>query len=79
MGIIDTCTYTLTCKHCNITESASVLDKGSNWSGSWWGGGATFLKFTTKWTGGEKTEPDLTMATCNTCGRAAETSSKYSM
>jgi hypothetical protein len=35
MGIIDQTTYTLTCPECGASKSQKVLDKGSNWNGSW--------------------------------------------
>jgi hypothetical protein len=56
-----------------------VLDKGSNYSGSNWGGGAKFEKFTTQWSGGGDTEPELKKAICVSCGEPADVSSRYSM
>ena len=74
MGIIDKTTYRLTCPQCGAAETAAVLDKGSNWSGSHWQSGAKFEQFETAWSGGGGTEPDLISATCNQCGVAAQRS-----
>jgi len=74
VGIIDKTTYRLTCPKCGAVEKANVLDKGSNWSGSYWQSGATFERFETSWSGGGSTEPDLTSATCRQCGVAAQRS-----
>lgn len=52
MGIIDQTGYTLICPICNISESQKVLDKGSNWNGSWWQSGAEFVHFDATWDGG---------------------------
>ena len=63
MGIIDQTTYTLTCPKCGASESQKVLDKGSNWSGSWWQSGASFTHFQTTWDGeGGSVEPKLSIA-----------------
>lgn len=79
MGIIDSCRYTLTCNRCGLTESERVLDKGSNYSGSNWGSGVKFKYFTTQWSGGGQSEPELIKAICDLCGELAEVSSRYSM
>ena len=71
MGIIDKTTYTLTCQHCDTKEVSSVLDKGSNWSGSSWQSGTTFELFDTTWNGGQKQEPTLEKATCKKCKNPA--------
>ncbi len=71
MGVIDKTTYTLTCPKCGTKESASVLEKGSGWGGSWQEG-ASFLSFKTQWIGGGKQEPKLTSATCGECGAEAK-------
>lgn len=78
MGIIDKCTYTLICPQCEISESASVLEKGSGWGGSSWEARASFAKFTTEWQGGGKSEPELLSATCKVCGSEASKTSKNS-
>ena len=78
MGVIDQCTYNLTCKECNISESSSVFDKGSNYSGSWWSSGPKFNHFNTSWSGGGEVEPKLVKAICKTCGSAASVEHKYS-
>ncbi|MCA3215582.1 MAG: hypothetical protein ING39_09190 [Burkholderiales bacterium] len=49
MGIIDKTTHRLTCPQCGASETANVLDKGSNWSGSHWQSGANFERFETTW------------------------------
>ena len=72
MGIIDKTTYKLSCAACSTSETSSVLDKGSNWSGSWWQGGASFLLFNTQWSEGGKQEPDLKFATCKKCAAPAK-------
>lgn len=73
MGIIDQTTYTLTCPKCGIYESQKVLDKGSNWSGSWWQSGASFTHFQTTWDGeGGSIEPKLSSATCKSCQSKAQ-------
>lgn len=74
MGIIDKSTCRLTCPHCGASETANVLDKGSNWSGSHWQSGAKFERFETSWFGGGSTEPNLILATCKQCGVAAQRS-----
>jgi hypothetical protein len=79
MGIIDRCTYTLHCKQCNTTESQSVVDSGSSWSGSFWSSGPSFHHFDTEWEGSGKTEPDLVAVKCKQCGQQPEVNSKYSM
>lgn len=73
MGIIDQTTYTLTCSRCGATESQKVLDKGSNWNGSWWQSGATFMHFQATWEGeGGSTEPKLSSAICKNCQSRAQ-------
>jgi hypothetical protein len=74
VGIIDKTTYRLTCPQCDAVETANVLDKGSNWSGSHWQSGATFERFETSWSGGGSTEPVLISAKCKQCGVAAHSS-----
>jgi hypothetical protein len=72
MGIIDSTRYTLTCQPCDTAETSKVLDKGSNYSGSWWESGADFKHFDTVWSGGDRTEPKLVKATCKACGATPE-------
>lgn len=73
MGIIDQTTYTLTCPKCGASESQKVLDKGSNWSGSWWQSGANFTHFQTTWDSeGGSVEPKLSIATCKSCKSKAQ-------
>ena len=79
MGTIDRCTYTLTCPKCGQTESASISDKGSMWSGSYWGERAEFSYFDTVWSGGAKEEPELQSASCKKCNIPPEVTSKYSL
>ena len=52
MSIIDKTTYTLVCTDCGTTEKASILDKGSPYSGSAWRPSAHFSDFETSWEGG---------------------------
>ena len=68
MGTIDRTDYKLSCPKCNITESATVLDHGSNWNGSWWQSEARFSNFETQWIGGGSKEPELISAKCKHCG-----------
>jgi len=77
MGVIDKTTYTLACPKCGSKESASLLDKGSSWGGSFWQSGATFVVFQTQWSGGGKQEPQLVSATCKACCTAASVESAY--
>ena len=75
MGYIDKTTHALSCKTCGLTESQSILDKGSNYGGSYWQGPAKFAHFETTWKGGsDKQEPELVTATCKRCGAPAERS-----
>lgn len=75
MGVIDKTTYELTCPNCKQTEKASVLDRGSGWGGSNWGGGAVFDYFETQWEGaGGSAEPKLLAAFCKQCKTEAQVS-----
>lgn len=76
MGISDTTTYELTCKTCAKVETQKVFDYGSGWRGPSWRPGADFEGFTTRWTGGGKTEPVLEEAQCKTCLNAANVRSR---
>jgi hypothetical protein len=80
MGVIDKCTYTLSCDVCAVSEVKSVLDKGSCWSGSSWGSPPKFSNFNVSWNGdGGRKEPGLVSATCRKCGKPANIESKYSV
>lgn len=79
VGIIDKCTFTLTCLQCAESEEASIFDRGSNWSGSHWSSSADFRKFDTKWEGGGASEPELITAKCKKCGADPSVVSKYSI
>lgn len=67
MGILDTTEHALKCEQCGNAETVRVLDKGSSWSGSFW-----ILPnsrhFRIDWKGGEKEEPKIVKAVCNSCG-----------
>ena len=78
MGVIDKKTYTLKCDKCGKIESARILDKGSGWSGSFWGDSAKFSDFATEWSGGGKIEPSLESAKCIHCGSKPTVKSVYS-
>lgn len=78
MGVIDKCTYTMTCPKCGVVESASVLDKGDRYSGSWWGPAPKFKHFKTEWTDGLGGEPELVSATCQQCNVAPAVDSYHS-
>ncbi len=77
MGIIDSTGYKLYCNACETEESATVLDKGSNWGGSSWQGGVSFAKFNTQWDGGGREEPKLVSASCKDCDKPATVESSY--
>jgi len=72
MGTIDKTTYKLSCTTCSVSETTSVLDKGSNWGGSWWQEGASLSLFDTQWSGGGNQEPQLKSATCKKCAAPAK-------
>ena len=77
MGFIDKTTYTLSCPNCGVDETASILDKGSNWGGPSWQYGAKFAKFESEWSGGGQQEPELVSASCKSCGTDAIVKSSY--
>lgn len=78
MGIIDSVTYKITCRECEIEEVVKILDKGSNWGGSHWRWPSELSKFIGSWEGGGgKQEPELRTAACKTCGKAAAISKNY--
>ena len=68
MGILDKTTHKLTCPQCGMSEVATVLDRGSEWSGPCWQEGPAMQQFHVKWHGSDKTEPTITTATCKKCG-----------
>ncbi len=76
MGTIDKTIHTLTCKKCNIVESASVYEKGSGWGVGSWQSGPSFSKFQTGWEGEGEIEPKLIQAKCNQCGENPESTSR---
>jgi hypothetical protein len=76
MGIIDKKTFILICS-CGAEETASILDTGSNWGGSFWQSRKSFSKFNTTWSGGGQEEPEIISATCKVCGKSPEIKSKY--
>ncbi|MDB5984915.1 MAG: hypothetical protein JWQ69_5930 [Pseudomonas sp.] len=76
MGVIDQTIHKLSCEGCRIEEEQKVLDKGSGWGGSSWQSGVDFQHFETSWSGGGKTEPNLTQATCRKCGKPAKSESR---
>lgn len=71
MGIIDQKRFTVTCLECGSSESATIFDKGSGWSGSSWGSDAQLTNFNANWEGGGKSEPEIKTATCKVCGATA--------
>ncbi|MBD1835248.1 hypothetical protein H6F61_21805 [Cyanobacteria bacterium FACHB-472] len=77
MGVSDKTNYTLSCERCAVSETVSVLDKGSGWGGSSWQAGKPFTNFTAQWKGGGRDEPEIVSATCNACGGVATSESKY--
>lgn len=79
MGIIDNCTYTISCEVCGSSEEKSILDKGSGWNGSSWQSPPAFTKFVVSWKGdGGREEPGLVSAKCAQCGKWAHVTSRYS-
>lgn len=75
MSVIDKTTHTLKCLECGVSESKSVLDKGSEWSGSSWQSGPSFSNFAVEWSSeGGKIEPRITSATCKSCKISANVS-----
>lgn len=77
MGYIDKTTHTAYCTACDITESQAILDKGSNYGGSYWQGPAKFAQFETTWNAGsDKQEPELLTASCKRCGAEAKRSQR---
>lgn len=80
MSVIDKTTYTLVCTDCGTTEKASILDKGSPYSGSAWRPSAHFSDFETSWEGGVPTEPELLSVKCKKCGSTnIKVTSEYSL
>ncbi len=78
MGVIDKTEYRLTCPQCDTSETSKVLEKGSEYGGSWQDG-TSFKHFTTEWSGGGSQEPRLTLAICKACGGSAKVKSGYSL
>jgi hypothetical protein len=76
MGIIDRISFSLTCPTCEKTESSTAYQKGSRWGASW-GDQASFLHFTTQWSGGGNEEPKLEKAICNQCRSNAKIEESY--
>jgi len=67
MGTIDKKWFKLSCEKCDVTETSSALDKGSNWSGSFWNYPDRFENFDINVSGGDKTEPEIVLAICKAC------------
>jgi hypothetical protein len=67
MGILDRTDYDLKCEQCGLAEKVKVLDKGSIWRGSFWTI-PNSRHFKIDWKGGEKEEPRIVKAVCNSCG-----------
>lgn len=76
MGISDKFWVKLTCPSCNATDTVSVNDKGNSFGGASWGV-PTSDAFDLTGTGGGKTEPEVTSATCKQCGTAAVVESRF--
>jgi len=77
VGITDKLWVKLSCPQCGKAETASSNDKGSTWGGPSWTGLTEFQSFSAHVTGGGKTEPEVSDATCNTCGAKAKVESTY--
>lgn len=68
MGIIDQTTYTVTCPKCSASESATILQHGSAYGGSWQSG-KPMGKFTVTWdNSGAFAHPGINASKCNACG-----------
>jgi len=77
MGVIDKLWIKVTCEGCKATETSSVLDQGSGWSGSHWGSPGPFTQFDVICEGGGKEEPTVVFAKCKACGSAATVQEAY--
>ena len=77
MGIIDRTQHSFECPNCGEQETCSILDKGSNYGGSWWQSGKKLEKFDVLWDGGAETEPKVLKATCKRCGVDARHTESY--
>lgn len=77
MGYIDQTYHSFRCPKCGATESCKILDKGNNYSGSWWQPGPSLEKFDVQWSGGNKTEPRVERAVCKLCKVEAKHSEHY--
>lgn len=71
MGIIDSKTITLNCKHCGTDENQKVVEHGSNYGSSGWGdlGPYKLFNVTVKKT---NFGPEVESATCKSCGSVAD-------
>jgi hypothetical protein len=75
MGVIDQITHLLTCTKCGASESVTIVQYGSAYSGGNWQPGKPMSQFTVTWGAGDGfTGPCITLATCNTCGSTPEVS-----
>ena len=77
MGTIDKLWIKLSCDACEGSETRSVLDKGSMWSGSHWGDLGSFLAFDVESRGGGGQEPEVVSSICKSCGAAAKVETAY--
>jgi hypothetical protein len=71
MGVIDKCSYTLTCSKCGASSSASIVEYGSNWRSSGWGNRPIFTGFSIEWHEDVNKEPVIKSARCEKCCIAA--------
>ncbi len=76
MGVSDKLWFRLVCPKCGASETLSVLDYGSTWSGPAWGnlGDAERFDLDATKSGGE---PEVKGAICKVCGIAASIESEY--
>lgn len=77
MGTTDRIWFRLECPKCGATDESSATEKGSVYGGFHWRGLGAFPSFDTRVEQGPGGEPNITSATCNSCGTAAEISSEY--
>ncbi len=70
MGVIDDISIIISCSVCHMKETVRAVDMGNRWSGSdWWV--PSFVEFTVTVCEGRTGIPQVTEATCLTCGAAA--------
>ena len=72
MGTIPNTTFIVTCPECNATESVTIVNRSSDYTGPVWPKGALLKEFDVLWSGGGCIEPEIVSAKCKKCGIRAE-------